>query len=90
MVFFRAIENRVNIVKAANTGISCLIDPYGRVGDTIRQQGEELFVEGTLVKELKILPAGSFYTHWGDILPFSCIGISLLIFLRALFRKQRE
>jgi apolipoprotein N-acyltransferase len=86
---FRAIENRVHLVKAANTGISCVIDPYGRVSDTIRRQGEDLFVEGTLFKELKIASAGSLYTRWGDILPFSCIGISLLILIRALFFKPR-
>ena len=85
---FRAIENRVNLIKAANTGISCVIDPYGRVSDIIRKQGEELFVEGTLFKEIKIPQAGSFYTRWGDILPFSCIGISVLIFFRALFFRK--
>jgi apolipoprotein N-acyltransferase len=86
---FRAIENRVNLIKAANTGISCFIDPYGRVTDVLRQNGQELFVQGTLFKKLTVFPAGSFYTRNGDILPFSCIGISLLIFIRALFPKQR-
>lgn len=40
---FRAVENRVSIIRSVNTGISCLIEPTGRI--------REGFKTGTLPKE---------------------------------------
>ncbi|MCH7504645.1 apolipoprotein N-acyltransferase [PVC group bacterium] len=53
---FRAAENGVYVLRAANTGISCVIDPYGRVIRVIQkdkrepffQRSNELFVTGIL------------------------------------------
>ena len=51
MVVFRAVENRLPIVRAANTGISAVIDPTGRLS-----QQTDLFVR-TWIKA-RITPAG--------------------------------
>jgi apolipoprotein N-acyltransferase len=69
MVVFRAVENRLPIVRAANTGISAVIDPTGR----LRQQ-TDLFVR-TWIKA-RIAPAAApttFYTHWGDLFAYGCM-----------------
>jgi len=39
---FRAVENRLAVIRSVNTGISCLIDPLGRLRNT--------FLSGTLPK----------------------------------------
>ncbi len=69
MVVFRAVENRLPIVRAANTGISAVIDSTGRLS-----QQTDLFVR-TWVKA-RIAPAGgatTFYTRWGDLFAYGCI-----------------
>jgi apolipoprotein N-acyltransferase len=68
-VVFRAVENRLPIVRAANTGISAVIDPTGRLGSQT-----DLFVR-TWIKD-RITPAGgptTFYTRWGDLFAYSCL-----------------
>jgi len=74
MVVLRAVENRVPIVRAANTGISAVIDPNGRL-----VQQTDLFVR-TWIKE-RIIPATSpetFYTRFGDLFAYSCLLLSAL------------
>jgi apolipoprotein N-acyltransferase len=69
MVVFRAVENRLPIVRAANTGISAVIDPTGRLN-----QQTDLFVR-TWIKD-RITPAAgppTFYTRWGDLFAYSCL-----------------
>src|SRR4030066_2209986 len=46
MAVFRAVENRVPIVRAANTGISGSIDSYGRIKKTT-----DIFVETYITDE---------------------------------------
>lgn len=46
---FRAIENRVPFVRAANTGLSCFIDPKGRIIRTVSDgNGREIEIAGFL------------------------------------------
>ena len=64
---FRAVENRVNLVRSTNTGISGFIDPYGRITARLTNGGEDLFVEGTLTREILLSSPGTFYTRFGDV-----------------------
>src|SRR5919198_2666422 len=69
MVVFRAIENRVPIVRAANTGISAVIDPTGRL-----VQQTDLFVRTWIKDRISLVerPA-TFYTRFGDLFAYSCL-----------------
>jgi apolipoprotein N-acyltransferase len=50
---FRAIENRVPVVRAANTGLSCFIDRSGRIYDKVSDGKKDIFVVGYKTGEIK-------------------------------------
>jgi apolipoprotein N-acyltransferase len=84
MSVFRAIENRVPVVRCANTGISMFIDRWGRVHDETRT-----FVKALAVDYIKPEPSSSLYNHWGDWLAHGCI-IGSIIIIAVAFLKRRK
>jgi apolipoprotein N-acyltransferase len=88
MSVFRAVENRVFVVKCANTGISCIIDPCGRIVDYVKDdQGRDIFVQGLLSGSVIPLESKTFYTRYGDWLAWLCISFSIVFILFALLKK---
>jgi apolipoprotein N-acyltransferase len=67
----RAVENRRWIVRCANGGISCLIDPYGKV-----IQSAPMFVQTNLIGEIKTRGNLTFYSKYGDIFSQLCFLVS--------------
>lgn len=70
---FRAVENRVNVIRAANTGISCFIDQKGRVTGMVESGGQPLFVDGFKTSEITLTQTRTFYTVYGDIFAYLCM-----------------
>lgn len=62
----RAIENGRYLVRSANTGISGIVDPYGRV---VAQT--PIFQPAVLVGEARYLRTSTFYSRHGDILAYA-------------------
>jgi apolipoprotein N-acyltransferase len=78
----RAIEEGLPVVRAANTGISGVIDPYGRV-----LEKADIFQEAVLVTHLPApLPHSNPYWPWAFqvFLPLA----SLALMLRALLSRE--
>ena len=88
---FRAVENRVNVVRSANTGISCFINPRGEtLGRVSDERGRDLLVEGEKTQELKVVSAPGFYTAFGDIFAWLCLIGSSFALLRRKHPRPRE
>ena len=83
----RAIENRKWIVRCAQTGISCYIDPLGNIYDEI-----PINTEGVISKTIFANNEKTFYTEHGDII--GTIGyytaiISLIVFFVLYFIRRK-
>ncbi len=79
---FRAVENRVGVVRSANTGVSCFISPWGEILSRVSDEsGRDVLVEGERTHSLKIVSMSSFYTAFGDIFAWFCLAASILHFL---------
>jgi apolipoprotein N-acyltransferase len=74
MAAFRAVENKLPLIRAANTGISAFITPYGEVLDR-----SELFAREVLTTSLQIHgPQLTIYARVGDIFAIGCL-LALLV-----------
>jgi apolipoprotein N-acyltransferase len=83
MAVLRAVENRVPVARAANTGISGFIDARGRI-----VAATDIFTEACLVSDL--IPASgsrTFYTRCGDVFAWLC-GLMTLVLSAAPVRKN--
>jgi apolipoprotein N-acyltransferase len=86
MTAMRSAEGRVWTARAANTGVSALIDERGRV----REQ-TSIFERGFLVGEVPVRPPDvgeSFYVRYGDVFAWACWGGLLALFAGALLRER--
>ncbi len=78
---FRAVENRVPLVRCSNNGYTCVIDPTGRISASLEDAGN-IYVRGMKVAEVKLYnrpPA--FYTRYGDVFAMLCLALTGLVWV---------
>jgi len=80
MVVFRSVENHLAFARAANTGISGFIDPFGRI-----IAASPIFTETALQAEIPVRQTKTFYSRHGDVFAYGCMLISLLFCLYGIF-----
>jgi len=68
----RAVENRRWLLRVANTGISAVIDPWGRLVTT-----GPLLKESVLLAHVIPLQEKTFYTRYGNVFAGGCFCLSL-------------
>ncbi len=80
----RAIEQGRYLLRAANTGISGIVDPYGRV-----VARSEIFVPDTIVADVRFLDAPTVYGRIGDLFAYVCAVLSAIATAVSIRRMPR-
>jgi apolipoprotein N-acyltransferase len=73
MASMRAIEQGRYLVRAANTGVSGVVDPYGRV-----LLASDLFVEGRWTLDVRLIDELTIYARVGDLVVWASLVLVLL------------
>ncbi|MGO9409553.1 MAG: apolipoprotein N-acyltransferase [Spirochaetia bacterium] len=76
MAVFRAVENRRSVVRSTNGGMTTIIDPNGRIRETLAP-----FTEGSLIGNVPVYTGTTtLYTMWGDWFPWLLLVLSAAAF----------
>ena len=81
----RAVENRRTVVRAANGGVSCMIDPMGRIINSTK-----LFTKAVLVVDAPLNNEETFYTMHPLIIPLFCSSVSIITILFFTYIKLSQ
>jgi apolipoprotein N-acyltransferase len=85
MTVFRAVENRLYLLRAANTGITAIVDPLGRI---VSQTG--LFERRALPGGIRLMNSRSVYSVRGDFFVFACAMVLLVCVMVVMKRRRRR
>jgi apolipoprotein N-acyltransferase len=96
---FRAVENRLAIVRSVNTGISCLIDSLGRMkngflaGTLPKKVMQRKGIAGWFVDKMPIDKRVTFFSKHGQWLDFcctACLILLIIVMLSASFIRSKN
>jgi len=77
---FRCVETRRPMIRAANTGVTCFINQFGRVTQVLRDDTGSTFTEGVLAGEIRVPTEQelTFYVRHGELFAKACAAITLV------------
>ncbi|MGC3989427.1 MAG: apolipoprotein N-acyltransferase [Chthoniobacteraceae bacterium] len=87
---FRAVENRRPLLRCANTGVTCWVDAYGNIRQTLLGADGTTFAQGILsgVVQVPQVAWTTFYTRYGEAFSVACLGLAAAFTGVRVFRKK--
>jgi apolipoprotein N-acyltransferase len=73
MASMRAVEQGRYMARAANTGISGIVDPYGRV---VEQSA--IFEQAAIVNDVRLLTVRTIYSRIGDVVAYAGLAVTVI------------
>jgi len=76
-------------VRCGNTGISCIIDSYGRIVSRLKDHnGQDLFIRGVLTGPVILSESETVYTKFGDMIVYLSMVSGALVLIFSFFNKK--
>jgi apolipoprotein N-acyltransferase len=88
---FRCVETRRPMLRAANTGVTCFINQFGRVTQELRDETGSTFTEGVLTGEINVPTEHllTFYARHGELFAKACVAVSAIALLATLLLRRK-
>ncbi len=89
---FRAIENRIALVRCANNGLTCWVDEIGRMHEVYFHNSSNVYQAGYKTVRIPLLAKGekrqrTFYGRSGDVFGWICAAIAFVQLGQIIWRK---
>ena len=90
---FRAVENRLPLVRAANNGLSCWVDQNGGLHEVYFLGSTDIYQAGFKIAEVPLLTkprAPTIYHRYGDWFGWSCVGLAAFLCLSIAVQRYKR
>ncbi len=79
----RAIENRKQIIRCANTGISCFIDEFGNIS-----QSQPYWEFGVINADVNLNSTKTFFVRFGDLISYASVLLAIIIIIYGRIKRR--
>jgi len=88
---FRCVETRRPMVRAANTGVTCFVNEFGRVTQLLQDETGGTFTEGVLAGEVNVPQDRqlTFYARHGELFAKFCACVTAIAIVTSVALRKR-
>jgi apolipoprotein N-acyltransferase len=90
----RAVENGLPLVRCANNGLTCWVDPRGGMHEVFFRNSDDIYGAGYKIVEIPILKdeqkrEPTFYNRHGDWFGWGCVGMAGGLLAASVWARRR-